>query len=198
MKILITGGIRSGKSAMAQSLLARRDRLGCTVGVVVFGRRGVDEEFDARIARHQSDRPEHYLVIEGDSSDQWLEQLTCCDVLMVDCIGTLAGLIIEASAQTLCGDEYLALESLPPAVLERAEHVLKQRVTALLALSADVVFVTNEVGMGGIAAWPSSRLFADVLGRANRYLVDQCDCSYLCIAGRAIALHELTDTPDWE
>jgi adenosylcobinamide kinase/adenosylcobinamide-phosphate guanylyltransferase len=57
--------------------------------------------------------------------------------------------------------------------------------------------VTNETGWGVVPATPLGRLFRDVVGRANRMLVDSADVSWLIIAGRAVPLHTFKQEVSW-
>ena len=53
MRVLVTGGVRSGKSRHAESLLGAEDR----VTYVAAGPRYDDADWAARIAAHQDRRP---------------------------------------------------------------------------------------------------------------------------------------------
>ena len=53
---------------------------------------------------------------------------------------------------------------------------------------ADVVLVTNEVGLGVVPAHRSGVLFRDLLGTANQRVAAQCDEVHLVIAGRVLTL----------
>ena len=63
---------------------------------------------------------------------------------------------------------------------------------ALTSRGGDTVIVTNEAGWGVVPASASGRLFRDLLGRANRALIDAADAAWLVVGGRLI---ELTDLP---
>ena len=62
MKILVTGGARSGKSRHAEGLLSGAD----AVTYVAPGRPadGTDPEWDARVAEHRARRPSHWRTVE--------------------------------------------------------------------------------------------------------------------------------------
>jgi len=57
--------------------------------------------------------------------------------------------------------------------------------------------VTNEAGWGVVPATAAGRLFRDLLGRANRMLVERADAAYLVVAGRVLDLHALPAAPEW-
>ncbi|MDO8987866.1 MAG: bifunctional adenosylcobinamide kinase/adenosylcobinamide-phosphate guanylyltransferase, partial [Coriobacteriia bacterium] len=71
--ILITGGARCGKSAVAQRLVQECAQ---DVTVVVFGQAGEDHEMAARIARHKADRPAGFVTVEARDSVEWTARVS--------------------------------------------------------------------------------------------------------------------------
>ena len=69
-----------------------------------------------------------------------------------------------------------------PRVVEHVERVVDHVVAWLVSRRGDTMVVTNEVGDGVVPAYARGRVFRDVLGRANRALVDGADAAYLCVA----------------
>jgi adenosylcobinamide kinase/adenosylcobinamide-phosphate guanylyltransferase len=67
----------------------------------------------------------------------------------------------------------------------------------MLERPGDTILVTNEVGDGVVPAFPAARLFRDVLGRANRRLVQSADAAYLVVCGRTIDLLEGPGRVEW-
>jgi adenosylcobinamide kinase/adenosylcobinamide-phosphate guanylyltransferase len=61
-------------------------------------------------------------------------------------------------------------------------------VGAVVAARADVVLVTNEVGMGVVPATASGRLFRDLLGVLNMQVAAACQETTLVVAGIAVPL----------
>lgn len=191
--VVITGGVRSGKSAAAQRLALLRARDGAEVIVAVFGR-GSDAEMADRIARHRSERPEDFATLEVGDPSNWITQIDDAALLVVDCLGTLLGLVMER-AWCEFGDGPLgdAVAGQLPAGLESAVVTeFDALVENIAARPGDTVVVTNEVGLGVVPSWASGRLFRDLLGRGNRRLVSAADAAYLCVCGRMI---DLTDQP---
>lgn len=207
--VVLTGGARSGKSAAALRLAERR-ALDCpTVAYAVFGRRD-DPEMSARIARHQAERPETFSTLEVELPEAltWLDELNGPDgleepgddpLLVVDCLGTLLGLVMERvwvdAAQTDLADA--AADVVPTGVASELDARFDEIVDALVQRAGDTIVVTNEVGMGVVPQWASARLFRDVLGRANRRLIASADRAYLCVAGRLLDLSALQPDPRW-
>ncbi len=199
--VVFTGGARSGKSALAQDLARVRRLDGARVVVVVFGDGSRDREMARRIERHRNDRPADLHVVEASDSQSWLESIADGTVVLVDCLGTLvtraldeamsAGGIDVATSGPSDADELS--ESLETDVETRVRSV----VDVLIARLGDTIVVTNEVGDGVVPAFASGRLFRDVLGRANRRLVQAADAAYLVVCGRAIELSALPVAASW-
>jgi adenosyl cobinamide kinase/adenosyl cobinamide phosphate guanylyltransferase len=162
--------------------------------VVVFGRETQDQEFAERIARHRADRPEHWTTLEADDASGWSARVPEGETVLVDCMGTLLGLIMEEAGLEA---EPADPEVLPAAFEAHVESALGDIVGWLLSRRGDTVVVTNEVGEGVVPAYALGRVFRDVLGRANRALVDGADAAYLCVAGRLVDLCAIPTEATW-
>ena len=202
MKICLTGGIRSGKSTIAQSLVA--DHPSTKPLVVVFGRNGCDDEFDARIAYHKSTRPETWNVLElGDAPvGAWVSSLEAAiqegtDVILLDCVGTLLSCVIDEVAIERYGSSWYERTTISQDVSNEVLERAKQVVDFLVSEDRDCVFVTNEVGMAPISSFASGRIFIDCLGWLNQHIVSLCDKSYLVVAGTTINLTDRAETASW-
>ncbi|KAF0206732.1 MAG: adenosyl cobinamide kinase/adenosyl cobinamide phosphate [Actinobacteria bacterium] len=181
--VVITGGARSGKSAVAARLACEK---GSPIVVAVAGVGDGDDEMAARIERHRADRPDDWTTLEvaGIPVSDWLPRVPDGACLVVDCLGTvMSGLLYpsEGTVPTEAGAEILA-------------HAL---VDALTARAGDTIIVTNEVGMGVVPVSESGRLFRDVLGRANARLVDVSDRAFLVVAGRCFDLSAMPRDAAW-
>ena len=171
MRVLVTGGVRSGKSTHAESLLAARD----DVRYVAAGPRRDDADWAARVAAHRARRPPEWETVE---SHDLAAALDTERAVLVDCLGTwLTAVIDDADGWEW---EMGALEGL----VERHLAAALPRLTA----RDDVVLVTNEVGWGVVAEHRSGRVFADLLGRVNRRVAEVCDEVHLVVAGRTLML----------
>lgn len=196
--VVFTGGARSGKSAAAQRLAEQRVADGVRATVAVFGATR-DAEMADRIERHRAQRPAGFSTIEATDATSWTVTVPDEHLLLVDCLGTLLGLAMEeaweASARgTLADAEAIALpDGFEAALAERFEPTLAW----LFGRRGDTIVVTNEVGLGVVPEWASARLFRDVLGRANRALVDAADLAYLVVAGRMVGLSGLPCDARW-
>ena len=164
MRILVTGGVRSGKSAHAESLLADRTAVTYVAAGPVPG--DDDPDWRARVAAHAARRPAHWSTLE--STD--LAVLPDGPVLL-DCLGTW----LTAQLDELAWEE----------------SGLAPRVDALVggvARCEDLVVVTNEVGAGVVPEHRSGRVFRDQLGLVNQRVAAVCDEVHLVVAGRVLVL----------
>jgi len=169
MKVLVTGGVRSGKSSHAESLLADRP----TVRYVAPGPAADDADWAARIAAHRLRRPTSWTTVE---TQDLAAALTTDDPVLVDCLGTWLTAVVDDAG-------------LWEAQTGAALDLVEERVAAALAvLGTDVVLVTNEVGLGVVPEHRSGRLFRDLLGTVNQRFAAACDEVHLVVAGRVLKL----------
>jgi adenosylcobinamide kinase / adenosylcobinamide-phosphate guanylyltransferase len=172
VKVLVTGGVRSGKSRHAEGLLAAAP----TVRYVAPGPVRDDADWQERVAAHRARRPAHWTTTEtGDLG----AALATDDAVLVDCLGTwLTRLVDEADLWDA------AMPDLAAYVDERIDRA----VSALSATGGTVVLVTNEVGMGVVPEHRSGRVFRDLLGSVNQRFGAACDEVHLVVAGRVLRL----------
>ena len=175
-RVLVTGGVRSGKSRFAESLLATAERVtylapGAVPAPVT------DPEWAARVAAHQARRPPHWRTVETSDVPAALDQSK--GAVLVDCLGTWVTAVVDELGTW---DEPLS----------RWQGSFDARVDLLLqawrAHPALVVAVTNEVGWGLVSEHRSGRVFTDLLGRVNQAVAAECDDVVLLVAGRALHL----------
>jgi adenosylcobinamide kinase / adenosylcobinamide-phosphate guanylyltransferase len=175
MKILVTGGVRSGKSAHAESLLAQEP----AVTYVAPGptvEEDTDPDWAARIAAHRARRPGSWTTAETRDLGRALQ---VDGAVLVDCLGTwLTAVLDEADAWDRPAVEVHAL----------VDEALAGFVSRLGELIGPVVVVTNEVGLGVVPEHRSGRLFRDLLGRVNQAVAAACDEVHLVVAGRVLVL----------
>jgi len=211
MRLCLTGGIRSGKSALAQQLIV--DRLvshgkmpdSDEVLVAVFGRAGCDREFDSRIEHHKKSRPQAWKVLElGDVAyTDWSSALKAAmhetpTLLLVDCVGTLLSCLIEDIARTHHRNSFYDCDTIDPEISAELMSCMKLSLDELSSVAKDVIFITNEVGMAPIPPTASGRLFVDCLGWTNQYLRSLSDKTYLVVAGSALELGDATEQAYWQ
>ena len=158
---LITGGQRSGKSSYAQKMA-----LSLSTSPVYLATSAVwDEEYRQRIERHKRDRGPEWTNIEE------LKDLQNINVegrvVVIDCI-TLWSTNFFTEFE---GDVQKSLD----AVTQRFERFVQQ--------DASFIFVTNEIGLGGISANDLQRKFTDLIGWVNQFVASKSDDVILMVSG---------------
>lgn len=160
MITLVLGGARSGKSEVAERLVAR---LGDSVTYVATGTAGDDPNMAARIARHRARRPSTWSTVEaGDDLAGALHGID--GPVLVDALGTWLARADEfaVDADALCD--------------------------ALDGRHGDTVVVSEEVGLGVHPSSEAGRRFRDALGLLNQRVADIADDVLLVVAGRVLPL----------
>jgi len=175
MRILVTGGVRSGKSTHAEALIGHEPATYVAAGPTPDAE--VDPDWAARIAAHRARRPGSWTTVETQDVAGAIRGTEV--PVLVDCLGTwLTAVIDTAGAWEQDADAVQRL------VLARVDQV----VAALTACDHDVVVVTNEVGLGVVPEHRSGRLFRDLLGTVNQRVAAACDEVHLVVAGRMLRL----------
>ncbi len=171
--VFVTGGARSGKSRFAERLALER---GGDVAYIATARPG-DAEMRARIARHRQRRPSAWRTIEaGTGLARAIGRAVAeSDTVLVDCMTVhIANLLLFAGR----GEADPARSA--AAVDKSIEHIID---ICLKEEYADLILVSNEVGMGIVPEKALGRLFRDLAGRANQRLAAVADEVYLCVSG---------------
>jgi adenosylcobinamide kinase/adenosylcobinamide-phosphate guanylyltransferase len=171
--VLILGGVRSGKSQLAQEMASRMG------GAVVFVATGepLDEEMRRRIEEHRKMRPPNWHTLEAPLSvgRRIQEQTGDVQVVVVDCLTLLVSNVIGR-----CGDP----EEVDAALAsEKVVVEIEELLACIERVEASFIVVSNEVGMGLVPDNPLGRLYRDCLGKANRELAQRADSVYFMIAG---------------
>jgi nicotinate-nucleotide--dimethylbenzimidazole phosphoribosyltransferase len=177
MRLLVLGGIRSGKSEVAESLVAGHGR----VRYVATARESTsDDAWAARVAAHRARRPEGWPTEELGGSperaaapERLAELLTGAkpeDAILVDDLGNWLTAVYDAA-----GDW-----SDPTA----AEGPIGALADAVRTCAAGlVVLVGPEVGLSVLPATEAGRTFADATGLLNQRVAAACDGVALVVAG---------------
>ena len=175
MKVLVTGGVRSGKSTHAERLLADHP----VVTYVAPGPRpdeDADPDWAARIAAHRARRPAHWTTVE---TRDLVAAMASDGAILVDCLGTWLTAVL---------DECALWDGPSDAVHRAVTARVDEAVGAIRAVPGPVVLVTNEVGLGVVPAHRSGRVFRDLLGTVNQRMAAACDEVHLVVAGRVLRL----------
>lgn len=168
MRQLILGGVRSGKSRLAEKMAADSGLPVCYVATAMAG----DAEMAARIAAHRARRPAGWCTVEaGAALGAVLRQEDAPGrVLLVDCLTLWLSNLLGANDDALPGREMDAL------------------LATLPSLRGDVIMIANETGLGVMPANALARRFCDEAGRLNQRLGALCDRVTFVAAGLPLVL----------
>jgi len=172
-KVIVLGGARSGKSTFAERLAAE-----CGEPVLyVATATALDDEMAERIALHRQRRPSTWRTLEAPTR-----------VALALLADRSADAPTDAPTTVLVEDLTLLLSNLFAADESSAEAQAQTDVTGITGLDANVILVSNEVGMGLVPPYPLGRRFRDALGRLNQLSAAQVNEAYLVVAGVPLRL----------
>ena len=158
--ILITGGQRSGKSRHAEELA-----LSLTENPVYVATAHVwDEEFRERVRRHQERRGPQWTNIE---EEKYLSRHDLTGrVAVIACVTLgLANFFFEHQG------------------VDKTLQAVKEEFDRFTEKDATYIFVTNEIGSGGVSVDAVQRHFTDLQGWMNQYIATRADQVILLISG---------------
>jgi len=175
-RILITGGVRSGKSRYGEALLADS----AEVSYVATGPvpdTATDPEWAARILDHRARRPTHWSTLETSDVAGALRSVP--GAIMIDCLGTWLTAVIDRLGSW---DEPMARWQ------DDFHDQLEDLIGAWRARQGMAIAVTNEVGWGLVSTYRSGRVFTELLGLVNQEMAASSNEVILVVAGRAVRL----------
>lgn len=173
---LIIGGARSGKSRFAQKLALKS---GGAVLFVATAEAG-DEEMKQRIEEHRKARPPTWKTLEATTQvgRQIVQNIDQSQTVIIDCITLLINNIFQQHEKDT-----------DTAIIEKEVMAeIDELVNSIDRVDATSIIVTNEVGLGLVPADRVSRLYRDLLGKANQVLVQHADEVYMMVAGIPVTI----------
>ena len=165
---LILGGARSGKSRLAEKLAAES---GCAVTYIATSQ-PLDGEMNQRVRHHRERRPAHWALIEEpiELARVLREHARADACLLVDCLTLwLTNLLMLEDPQRLNAERDALLE-------------------CLADLPGNIVFVSNETGMGVVPLGELTRRYVDEAGWLHQALAERCQRVVLTVAGLPLTL----------
>jgi adenosylcobinamide kinase / adenosylcobinamide-phosphate guanylyltransferase len=159
---LILGGARSGKSDYAQKLAGAR---GESQVLFVATAQAGDDEMRSRIEKHRAERDSRWRTLEtARDLARALAAEPPARIVLIDCVTLWVTnvLLSDANAMMREVDELLAWHR---------------------AGDAELIVVSNEVGMGIVPDNELGRSYRDLLGAVNRKLAAKADQVYFMVAG---------------
>ena len=164
--ILITGGQRSGKSTKAEELaLNLSDN-----PVYVATAKVWDEEFRERVRRHQERRGPQWTNIEEEI------HLSRHD---------LTGRVVVIDCVTLWLTNFFFAND---SNVDKSLELAKEEFDQFTSPDATYIFVTNEIGLGGVSENALQRRFTDLQGWMNQYIAQKADEVILMVSGIAVKI----------
>lgn len=172
MKELILGGVKSGKSRLAEQRAAAS---GLQV-VYVATAEARDAGMRERIEQHRARRPADWLSVEVpyELANALLNNARADRCLLVDCL-------------TLWLTQLLCLDN-PQTFQEQRDRLLE----ILPALPGHLILVSNETGMGIMPVNDLARRFADEAGILHQEIAYLCQRVTLVSAGLPLTLKDLS------
>jgi len=162
--IMITGGQRSGKSSYAQNLALQYS----PTPTYLATSRIWDEEHRQRIIRHQNDRGPEWTNIEEEKILS-KHNLTGQTVL-VDCVTLwLTNFFYDNESN-----------------IDQSLKEAKNEFEKIIEQDATFIFVTNEIGLGGMPENTIQRKFTDLQGWMNQHIAQKADKVFLMVSGIAL------------
>ncbi|MCY0900673.1 MAG: bifunctional adenosylcobinamide kinase/adenosylcobinamide-phosphate guanylyltransferase [Firmicutes bacterium] len=195
---LVLGGARSGKTGFAEEQALAHAQLAGVPATYVATAVITDGEMQRRIEQHRRSRSRRYQTVERPRDlEDWLESVDpgCHGVIVLDCLSTYLGTVMYDAESTTDGNpvagDHVGLHA-EGEEREGSETSLRRQgaklACAIAAYPHPVFVVSNEVGSGIIPAYPSARLFRDVLGAWNAEFARVSEDVTLLVAGLPLAL----------
>ena len=159
--ILITGGQRSGKSTKAEELA-----LSLSVNPVYVATAHIwDEEFRERVRRHQERRGPQWTNIE---EEMYLSRHDMTGkVVVIDCVTLwLTNFFFNNDSD-----------------VDKSLELAKKEFDVFTSKDATYIFVTNEIGLGGVSENAIQRKFTDLECWMNQYIASKADEVILMVSG---------------
>jgi adenosylcobinamide kinase/adenosylcobinamide-phosphate guanylyltransferase len=173
-RTLVIGGSSSGKSALAEHLLAAAPEVLYVATGAVPGPSPEDLDWARRVRRHRERRPGWWRTVESPDVAGLLARAP--EPLLIDSIGTWLTAVLDrigAWDDEAGWRDRLAVES-------------DALVRAWRARRSPAVAVSDEVGASVVPSSRAGRLFRDELGRLNARLADESDAVHLVAVGRLL------------
>ena len=157
-KTLFIGGIKSGKSRLAEAHI-----LNAVDGICTYLATSevIDDEMQRRIERHQTQRSERFLTREEPLDlAQALESVTT--PILIECISMWINNMLHYGLD---------------------EEEINDQIDTLLQMEREITFIINDVSSGIISDNALVRRFVDINGMVAQRIASECDAVYHVVAG---------------
>ena len=187
---LVTGGANSGKSKFAEDLCLGLDPSinGQDKVLYIASAKVLDDEMAEKKAKHIERRMFYgWDTLEAYKDfDQYFADKSILDTgyksILFDCLTMMVtNILFEGNMDFDASDRKLRQDK---------EDIVFKELDKLLDLVADkdldIVFVTNELGMGLVGDTNLSRYFLEIGGKVNMYIADRSQVMYFVVSGQPI------------
>lgn len=162
----ITGGERSGKSSYAENLalsLSNSPKYIATSRIW-------DEDHQKRIDRHISDRDNRWTSIEEEK--ELAKHIKPNETVVIDCVTLwLTNFFVDTKNN-----------------IEQSLELAKQELDKLIDINANIIIISNEIGMGVHAQTEIGRKFTELQGWINQHIAKNADQATCMISGIPLKL----------
>ena len=162
----ITGGERSGKSSYAQDLalsLSGNPKYIATSRIW-------DGDHQKRIDRHVNDRDDRWTSVEEEK-----EISKCIDkdeTVVIDCVTLwLTNYFVDTKND-----------------IEQCLNLAKEEFDKLIGMDANIIIISNEIGMGVHAQTEVGRKFTELQGWVNQHIAKKADKATFMVSGIPLEL----------
>lgn len=169
---LILGGARSGKSRLAEKLATDSQLQVTYIATYIATSQSQDGEMNERVAHHRARRPAEWALIEEplELARVLRESASADRCLLVDCLTLwLTNLLMLDDAERLTAEREALLD-------------------CLASLPGEIIFVSNETGMGVVPLGELTRRYVDEAGWLHQALAERCQRVVLTVAGLPLTL----------
>ncbi|NVK09769.1 MAG: bifunctional adenosylcobinamide kinase/adenosylcobinamide-phosphate guanylyltransferase [Tenacibaculum sp.] len=162
----ISGGERSGKSSYAQKLAESLSE----TPIYLATSRIWDEDFKQRVDRHISDRDERWTTVE---EEKWLSKVISeKQTVVIDCVTLwLTNFFVDTKYD-----------------IEKALEIAQEEINKLVEIDANIIIISNEIGMGLHANSESGRKFTQLQGWTNQHIAKLADKATFMVSGLPLTL----------
>ena len=162
----ISGGERSGKSAYGEKLALSLSK----TPVYLATSRIWDDDFKNRVEKHQNGRSSNWINREEEKDLS--KAIHPGEVVLVDCVTLwLTNYFMDFDND-----------------LEACLKIAKQEIDAIEKIETTVIFISNEIGMGGHAETSIGRKFTELQGLINQYIAEKASKATVVISGLPLQL----------
>lgn len=163
-KILVLGGVKSGKSQWALRQYHGRER------IFIATAQAFDGEMEEKIRRHRDERDAAWRTLETPLDlAAAIGSLSATSSAVVDCVTVWLGNVFHNEG----GADPRGRQN---ALLQSVEQ----------CGASQLILISNEIGLGLIGATADTRHYVNQLGILNQRLADACDEVVLMVAGQCV------------